>query len=82
MSGVQRPNSLTLVVDLTRRLAEEFDTLPIPTVTTAVRSAANAATLFGSGVAGSLELIEKIAREDLIAVRGAAEEQARIALAG
>lgn len=79
MSGVQRPNSLSPVLDMTRRLAEEFHEVQIPMVTTAVRAAVNATTLFGSEVSSSLDLIEKLAREDLIAVRAAAQEQAALA---
>jgi len=79
---VRRPNPLALVLDLTRRLAEEFDTVPIPMVTRTVRSAAEATQLFGDDIAGSLDTIERIAREDLIAIRAAANEQAAIAVAG
>lgn len=81
MPAVRRPNSRTLLLDLTRRLAEEFDGLPIPTVTAAVQSAASATELFGDGVVESIETIERIAREDLAAVQAAAAEQAQIALA-
>ena len=82
MSAVRRPNPLTLVLDLTRRLAEEFDSVPIPMVTRAVRSAAGASQLFGEDLAASLETIERIAREDLVAVRETADEQARLITAG
>ena len=82
MTAVGRPNPRTLLLDLTRRLAEEYDALPIPTVTTAVSSAAEATALFGDDVASSLETIERIAREDLVAVREAAACEAQIALAG
>lgn len=78
MSAVRRPNSRTLLLDLTRRLAEEFDTLPIPTVTAAVQSAAGATALFGDDVASSLDTIERIAREDLLAVSAAAAENAHL----
>ena len=78
----RRHNPRDLLLDLTRRLAEEFDTLPIPTVTTAVQSAAAATELFGDQVAASLDTIERIAREDLVAVREAADGEAQIALAG
>jgi hypothetical protein len=81
VSAVRRPNSRTMLLDLTRRLAEEFETLPIPTVTGAVQSAANATALFGDNVAESLDTIEQIAREDLLAVSAAAAEQAQVALA-
>ena len=82
MSVVRRPNPLALVLDLTRRLAEEFDSVPIPMVTRTVRSAADATQLFGEDVPSSLETIERIAREDLVAIRDAAEEQSRLAAAG
>ena len=82
MSAVRRPSPLTLVLDLTRRLAEEFDSVPIPMVTSTVKAAAEATRLFGEDVAASLETIERIAREDLIAIREAADEQARVGVAG
>jgi len=44
-----------------------------------VRSAAEAADLFGEDIASSLGTIERIAREDLVAIRDAAEEQSRLA---
>jgi len=81
VSAVRRPNSRTLLLDLTRRLAEEFESLPIPTVTTAVQSAVNATALFGDNVVESIDTIERIAREDLLAVSAAAAEQAQVALA-
>jgi len=79
--AVRRPNPRALLLELTRRLAEEFDTLPIPTVTAAVQSAVGATELFGDEVVESIETIERIAREDLAAVSAAAAEQAQIALA-
>ncbi|MDQ1706517.1 MAG: hypothetical protein QOF18_2883 [Frankiaceae bacterium] len=82
MPAVRRPSPLALVLDLTRRLAEEFDTVPIPMVTSSVKEAVAATKLFGDDVASSLRTIEQIAREDLIAVRAAAAEQAQVALAG
>ncbi|HET7311741.1 MAG TPA: hypothetical protein VFJ17_10505 [Mycobacteriales bacterium] len=73
---------MALVLDLTRRLAEEFDSVPIPMVTRAVRSATDAAKLFGEDIAASLETIERIAREDLLAIRDATDEQSQLAAAG
>jgi hypothetical protein len=64
------------VLELARRLAEEFDTVPLPMVSRAVRSAAAATELFGGDVADSLATIERIAREDLEALRAATAEQA------
>jgi hypothetical protein len=72
VTAVRRPNSRALLLDLTRRLAEDYDALPISTVTTAVRSAVAATALFGDDVASSIETIERIAREDLGAVLEAA----------
>lgn len=69
---VRRPDPNKLVLDLTRQLAEEFDSVPIPLVTSAVKAAANAIALFGEDIAASMETIERIAREDLVAVREAA----------
>jgi hypothetical protein len=82
VSVVRRPDPVALVLDLTRQLAEEFDSVPIPMVTRAVRAAAEAAGLFGEDIASSPETIERIAREDLIAIRDAADEQSRLAAAG
>jgi hypothetical protein len=82
VTAVRRPNPQSLVLDLTRQLAEEFDTVPIPMVTGAVRSAASAASLFGDEIAGSLEMIERIAREDLLAIAAAAVERGGLPLAG
>lgn len=81
MTAVRRPNPRALLLDLTRRLAEEFDALPIPTVTAAIQAAADATALFGDDVTSSIDTIERIAREDLTAVREAAAEAQLTALA-
>lgn len=81
MTAVRRPHSRALLLNLTRRLAEDYDALSIPTVTTAVQSAVAAVTLFGDDVASSIDTIERIAREDLTAIRAAATEDARVPLA-
>jgi hypothetical protein len=78
----RRPKTVDHVLDLTRRLAEEFDTVPLPMVTTSVRSAVSAVSLFGNDIVGSLGTVEQIAREDLIALRVTAAEQAEVAAAG
>jgi hypothetical protein len=82
VSVVRRPSPLALVIDLTRRLAEEFDSVPIPMVTHTVRAATEATRLFGEDISASIDTIERIAREDLIAIRAAADEQSRLAVAG
>jgi hypothetical protein len=71
-----RPARLEPVLDLARRLAEEFDTVPLPMVSRAVKSATQAIELFGDDLAESLPTIERIAREDLMALRDTAAEQA------
>ena len=78
-----RPTSLEPVLDLARNLAEEFDTVPLPMVSRAVKSAVQATSLFGDDIADSLPTIERIAREDLMALRDtAAEQQQALAEAG
>ena len=69
---VRRPDPNKLILDLTRTLAEEFDSLSIPLVTTAVNSAVSAVTLFGDDIAESMDTVERLAREDLTAVRDSA----------
>ena len=68
-----RPNALTVMVDLAKRLAEEFETVPLAQVSRAVKSAGEAARLFGEDVVAALPTIERIAREDLTALAEAAE---------
>jgi anti-sigma factor ChrR (cupin superfamily) len=70
-----RPAGLEPVLDLARRLAEEFDSVPLPMVSRAVKSAAQAVALFGDAVADSLPTVERIAREDLLALSETAAEQ-------
>ena len=69
---VRRPDPRKLVLDLTRQLAEEFDSLSIPLVTTAVNAAVNAVTLFGDDIVESMDTVERIAREDLTAIKESA----------
>jgi hypothetical protein len=70
------------VLELTRRLAEEFATVQIPMVTSSVKSAVAAVRLFGDDAITSLDTVEQIAREDLAALRETAAEQAEVAAAG
>jgi hypothetical protein len=53
------------LLDLTRRLAEDYDVLPLPDVRTSVREAAELVAAAGAGVSDTLGLIERIARDDL-----------------
>lgn len=77
-----RPASIEPVLNLARNLAEEFDTVPLPMVSRAVKSAVQATALFGDRIAESLPTIERIAREDLIALRETTAEQEALAHAG
>jgi hypothetical protein len=56
------------LLDLTRRLAEEYDVLPLPDVRRSVREAAELVAATGAGVTDTLKLIERIARDDLSAL--------------
>ena len=67
-----RRNGVDLVLELASRLAEEFDSVPLSMVSRTVRRAAEAASLFGEDVAAVLATVERIAREDLMALRDAA----------
>jgi hypothetical protein len=78
---VTRPKPVDHVLALTRRLAEEFHTVPVPMVTSSVRSAVAAVRLFGDDVVASLGTVEQIAREDLEALRVTTAEQAQVAAA-
>jgi len=71
-----RPNGLALMLDLAKRLAEEFDTVPLAAVSRAVKAAAEAARLFGEDVAAALPTIELMAREDLTVLAEAAAQAA------
>jgi hypothetical protein len=64
-----RTNAVAAVLELASRLAEEYDTVPLPMVSRAVKAAAEAARLFGEDVVAALPTIERIAREDLQALR-------------
>lgn len=81
MSHLRRPKSIDHVLELTRRLAEEFHMVPLTMVTASVKSAVAAVRLFGDEVVTSLDTIEQIAREDLLALRETTAEQAEVAAA-
>ena len=71
-----RPNALAVMLDLAKRLAEEFDTVPLAQVSRAVKAAAEAVRLFGEDVTAALPTIERIAREDLAVLAEAAATSA------
>lgn len=65
MPTLRRKSPGSHVLDLTRRLAEEYAALPLPEVRRSVREAAELVASAGIGVAETLTLIERIARDDL-----------------
>lgn len=75
MSRLLRPDTDTQILDLTRRLAEDYFLVPLPEVSRVVREAAEAATGGGDfsgtpqGIPEIIAVIEHVAREDLDEVR-------------
>ena len=67
-----RPTALAVLLDLAKRLAEEYDTVPLAQVSQSVKAAADAARLFGEDVTTALPTIERLAREDLAVLAEAA----------
>jgi hypothetical protein len=67
-----RPNAVAVLLDLAKRLAEDYDTVPLVQVSRSVKAAADAARLFGEDVIAALPTIERIAREDLAVLAEAA----------
>jgi hypothetical protein len=66
MPALRRKSSRSRVLDLTRRLAEEYDGIPLPDVRQSVEEAADLVTGARAGGQENLTLIERIAREELI----------------
>jgi hypothetical protein len=72
MSGLPRPTPAKAIIELTRRLAEDYDAIPLPEVSRAVHDAALVTTAPGEvwagtaeGIPAILDVIETLAREDL-----------------
>jgi hypothetical protein len=72
MPGLRRPTPAKHVLDLTRRLAEEYDAIPLPEVSRIVQDAVSATTGPNGkwdgtpeGIPAIVEVIEILAREDL-----------------
>jgi hypothetical protein len=75
MPGIRRATPSGLVLKLTQQLAEEYDSIPLPTVTRVVREAVSATAGPGGqldakaeGVPTVIAVIEHLAREDLDAL--------------
>lgn len=83
IAAVRRPNALSLVLDLTRRLAEDYPSAPLPVVSRCVQRAASAVRLFGEDLKSGMDVVERIAREDLTVITTELNAAARnAALAG
>jgi hypothetical protein len=72
MPGLRRATPGGLVLELTRQLAEQYDTIPLPRVAGAVRAAVARTTgpggtlpLKAEGLPAVIDVIEALAREDL-----------------
>jgi hypothetical protein len=72
MSGLPRPTPAKAIIELARRLAEDYDSVPLPEVSRAVHDAALVTNAPGEDWAGTAEgipaiidVIEALAREDL-----------------
>jgi hypothetical protein len=61
----RRPPPGSRVLDLTRRLAEEYASVPLPAVRRAVRDAADLVGWAADGSAERLALLERLARVEL-----------------
>jgi hypothetical protein len=76
MPGLRRPTPRSLVLDLTKQLAEDYDSIPLPTVTRVVRDAVATTTgpdgqwdVKPEGIPAVITVIEHLAREDLEQLR-------------
>ncbi len=72
MAAAAKPNALSLVLDLTRRLAADYAALPLDVITSCVQSATSAVRLFGEDLADAIATVETLARADLTAVESEA----------
>jgi hypothetical protein len=72
MPGLRRPTPDSGILDLTRRLAEEYVSIPLPAISRVVQDAVTATTgpngQWGGtreGIPTFVEVVEILAREDL-----------------
>jgi hypothetical protein len=71
MSGLPRPTPDAQVLELTRRLAEDYVSIPLPEVSRVVKDAVTTATGddewsgTAAGIPAIVDVIEVLAREDL-----------------
>lgn len=65
MTTIHRRSPNSRVLDLTSRLAEEYDAVPLSDVRQSVHEAAELVAAAKTGTSEKLTLIERIARSDL-----------------
>ncbi len=65
-------NALSLVLDLTHRLATDYGALPLDVITSCVQGATSAVRLFGEDLAEAIATVETLARADLTAIESEA----------
>jgi hypothetical protein len=75
MSGLRRPTPAKQILDLARRLAEEYVSIPLPEVSRVVHDAATVTEAerdwsgTAEGIPALIEVLEAVAREDLDQIR-------------
>jgi len=75
MSGLRRATPAKQILELTRRLAEDYDAIPLPDVSRVVQDAITTATARGEvwgptdGSPGIVDVIKQLACEDLEGMR-------------
>jgi hypothetical protein len=62
---IRRASARSRILDLTRRLAEEYASVPLPAVGSAVSDAAELVDWAADGSAETLVLLERLARVEL-----------------
>ena len=65
MTVLRRPSPAARLLDLTRLLAEDYDSVPLPIVTRAVQEAASLVRPSKKADGSSVALVERLAREEL-----------------
>lgn len=65
MTLLRRPSAASRILDLTRELAEEYDSVPLPAVSETVRRAAGVIDLSDRDAAVSVAVVERRARHEL-----------------
>lgn len=67
-AAAHKPNALTLVLDLTSRLATDYPTVPLEIITSCVQNATAAVRLFGDDATTAMSTVDALVRADLGAI--------------